>query len=214
MVLHMTDGQIRTKTVILSTGASARLLGIPGEMEFRGKGVSYCATCDGPFYPDKIVAVVGGGNTALEEALFLAKYASKIYLIHRRDTFRADKIVQEKLFQEKKIEIITHGQVQSIHFEDEADLHIIYKREGEEKKLNVDGIFIFIGLNPNNSLFKEILEMDEWGYVVTDCDMKTNLPGVFAVGDVRAKNLRQIATAVGDGATAAYSANKYLEELS
>jgi thioredoxin reductase (NADPH) len=213
-ILHTHAGEIRTKTVILSTGASFRKLGIPGELEFRGKGVSYCATCDGPFFPDKDISVVGGGNSALEEALFLSKYAKKIYLLHRRDTFRADKIIQERVFKESKIEILYSSEAKEIHFEDQANPYIIYVREGEEKNLPVEGIFIFIGLNPNNDLFKDFLELDEKGYVITDCDMQTNLPGVYAVGDIRQKNLRQIATAVGDGATAAYSANKYVEELS
>jgi thioredoxin reductase (NADPH) len=212
-IIHTSQRKFRTKAIILSTGATARELGIPGEREFRGKGVSYCATCDGPFFPDKEIAVVGGGNSALEESLFLAKYAKKIYLIHRRDKFRADKILQERVFQEKKIEILYNSNAREIHFEDQANPYIIYAREGEEKRLPVEGIFIFIGLDPNNQLFKDLLELDEGGYVVTDCDMNTSVPGVYAVGDLRQKNLRQIATAVGDGATAAYSANRYVEEF-
>jgi len=205
-------GTIKARSIIISTGASARLLGIPGEETFRGKGVSYCATCDGPFYPDKTIAVVGGGNTALEESLFLAKYAGKIYLIHRRDAFRGDKIIQERIFKEDRIEIWYNTVVKAIRFEDENDRHIVFSKKEKEEKLRVDGIFIFIGMVPNNDLFKGAVDTDEEGWVITDCDMKTNVPGVFAVGDVRQKNLRQIATAVGDGALAAYSANKYLDE--
>lgn len=205
-------GIIKSKTVIISTGAQPRLLNIPGEKEYRGKGVSYCATCDGPFYPDKVIAVAGGGNTALEESLFLAKYAKKIYLIHRRDEFRADKIIQERVQANKKIEPILNSQIKEINFSDENNKFIELVQKDTKQNLNVDAVFIFIGIIPNNELFKNKLYLDDNGYIITDENMNTNISGVYAIGDIRSKELRQIATAVGDGAIAAYSAEKHLSE--
>lgn len=216
--LHAEPKQIRTlhntwlaKTVLIATGSSPRTLDVPGEREFSGRGVSYCATCDGPFYPDKTVAVVGGGNSALEEAMFIAKYASQIHLIHRRDTFSADPIIITRATQNPKLNFITNTVVQEIDFANEPR-RIILKNvnSGEQSTLNVDGIFIFAGAIPNTKLFEDQLELDG-GYIVTDREHHTSVPGVWAAGDVQAKSLRQVATAVGDGALAAYKIHKYLD---
>jgi thioredoxin reductase (NADPH) len=211
-ILNTEKGPVKTRTVIISTGASPRELGALGEKEFRGKGVSYCATCDAPFFRDRIVAVVGGGNTALDESHFLSKYAKKLYLIHRRDQFRADKILQEKVLALENVEAIMESQVQSIELGDSENKHLVLETKGKRQELPVDGIFIFIGLLPNNSLFTNILDLDEDGYIVTDKMMGTSIPGVFAIGDVIQKPLRQIATAVGDGSVAAHAAHKFIEQ--
>ncbi len=202
----------KARTVLISTGSSPRYLGVPGEKEFAGRGVSYCATCDGPFYPDKTVAVVGGGNSAFEESLFIAKYAARIYIIHRRDAFSADPILIERVKANPKIELITDTEVLEILFADEPKkLKLHNNKSGESSELEVDGVFIFIGANPNTSLFEGQLELEQ-GYIVTDRDHGTSQEGVWAAGDVQAKALRQVATAVGDGALAAYKIHKYLDD--
>ncbi|MFA6626724.1 MAG: thioredoxin-disulfide reductase [Candidatus Cloacimonadaceae bacterium] len=201
----------KARAVLISTGSSPKTLNVPGEKEYSGHGVSYCATCDGPFYPDKTVAVVGGGNSAFEESLFIAKYAARIYIIHRRDSFRADPILIERVRQEPKIELITDTVVDEIAFQDsERKLHLKNLKTDQRSDLPVDGIFIFIGANPNTSLFKGQLDMED-GYIVTDREHQTSQAGVWAAGDVQAKSLRQVATAVGDGALAAYKIHKYLD---
>lgn len=201
----------KARAVLISTGSSPKTLNVPGEKEYSGHGVSYCATCDGPFYPDKTVVVVGGGNSAFEESLFIAKYAARIYIIHRRDGFRADPILIERVRQEPKIELITDTVVDEIAFQDsERKLHLKNLKTDQRSDLPVDGIFIFIGANPNTSLFKGQLDMED-GYIVTDREHQTSQAGVWAAGDVQAKSLRQVATAVGDGALAAYKIYKYLD---
>lgn len=209
--LNTSRGIVRARTVVISTGAQPRMLDVPGEKKYINKGVSYCATCDGHLYIDKTIAVVGGGNTALEETITLTKYAKKIFLIHRREEFRADKIIQEKVKAIPKIEFMLNTVVEEIYFSHEDKKNILVSTKGEKKTLEVDGIFIFAGILPNSALFRDTLKLKD-GFIVTDVEMKTNAEGVFAAGDVRSKNLRQIATAVGDGATAAFSANKYLAE--
>lgn len=201
----------KARAVLIATGSSPKTLNIPGEAEFAGRGVSYCATCDGPFFPDKIVAVVGGGNSAFEESLFLAKYAAKIHIIHRRDSFRADPVLIDRVRQEPKIELITDSVVEAIDFgAAERKLRVANLKSGERSDLKVDGIFVFIGANPNTALFRDQLELED-GYIVTDREHQTSVPGVWAAGDVQAKSLRQVATAVGDGALAAYKIHKYLD---
>ncbi|MDD4309224.1 MAG: thioredoxin-disulfide reductase [Candidatus Cloacimonetes bacterium] len=200
----------KTKTIIICTGSSPRLLDIEGEAEYAGNGVSYCATCDGPFYPDKVVAVVGGGNSAFEEALFIAKYARQIYLIHRSDKYTADSILQERVKAEPKIMLIPNTTVETIDFATEPRSLKIKKADSREpEKLEVDGIFIFVGSIPNTSLFEGQIELLN-GYIKSYADNATSLEGVWAAGDVQAKTLRQVATAVGDGANAAHAVNKYL----
>jgi len=204
----------RAKTVLIATGSSSRKLGIDGELDYVGRGVSYCATCDGPFYPDKVVAVAGGGNSAFEESLFLAKYATKVIILHRGSTFKADPIIKERVFAHPKIEVRTDVQINSIQFNDESDRHlqISDSKTNEKQKLNVDGLFVFVGSIPNTELFSGQIELEN-GYIVTDRTHQCSVSGVWAAGDVQAKALRQVATAVGDGACAAYWIHKYIEDF-
>lgn len=208
------DGEYFAKTVIIATGAKNKKLGVKGEIENIGKGVSYCAVCDGAFYKDKVVAVVGGGNSALEEALYLTKHAKKVYIIHRRDTFRADKIVQDKVLKNKKIELVLNSVVDEIIADDKVNSVVIKNIKTDKKsKIKIDGIFPYIGLEPNVEKFGAQLKLDEMGFILTDINMKTNIQGVYAVGDVRNTPLRQVITAVSDGAVASVSASKYLLNL-
>ncbi|HEC31907.1 MAG TPA: thioredoxin-disulfide reductase, partial [Deltaproteobacteria bacterium] len=198
---------------IIATGASPSRLGVEGEDSFTGKGVSFCATCDGPFYREKVVAVVGGGNSAVEEALFLTKFASKVYIIHRRDELRATKILQERAFNNPKIEIIWDTVVVKIEGDDAGvnNLKIKNVKTEEISDLSVDGVFIFVGTIPNTSYVPQEIEKNSRGFLITNENMETSVPGIFAAGDVRAKLLRQIVTAVGDGATAAFAAELYIQ---
>ncbi len=206
-------GQIwKARTVLIATGSSPRKLGVPGEKEFAGRGLSYCATCDGPLYPDKTLAVVGGGNSAFEESLFLAKYASQIHLIHRREGFTADPILQDRVKANPKISLITNTVIEEILFGDEPrKLRLLDKTSGQHSELIVDGLFIFVGAIPNTALFEGQLDLED-GYILTDRYHLTSQEGVWAIGDVQAGALRQVATAVGDGALAADQINKYLNE--
>jgi len=214
--VYTEENEYHARTAIIATGSEPRMLGIPGEKEFYGRGVSYCGTCDAPFFKDKVVAVIGGGNTAIEESLHIAKYASKVYIIHRRDELRADKICQEKAFAEDRIEVVWNSIIKSIDFQTSAErqITIFNKKTEKESKLKVDGVFVFIGLNPNTELFKGQVDLTKDGFIAQKSgeDMKTNVAGVFAAGDVRDKVLRQIVSAAGDGAVAAFEANKYLTE--
>ncbi len=213
-ILATDNGNLESKAIILACGATPQRLGIEGESLLTGKGVSYCATCDGPFYREQEVAVIGGGDTAVEEALFLTKFASKIYLVHRRDKLRATKLLQERAWSEEKIEIIWDSIPKRIVGEAGVEgIDLKNVKTGEESHLPVQGVFVFIGYRPNNELVKNLLELDERGFVVTNKFMETSEVGVFAAGDVRSKLLRQISTAVGDGATAAFAAERYLESL-
>ncbi len=211
----LSDGSyIQTKSIILSTGAGWRNLGVSGERKFTGRGVSYCGTCDGPFFKDKVIAVVGGGDTALDESLYLERFATKIFLIHRRDKFRGAKIYQDRVLKNPKIEVIWDTVVTEIQGDQLVNnLRLKNKKTGEEKDLPVEGVFIFIGQEPNTKFLKTFCDLDDYGYIITDQEMHTRVDGIFAAGDVRKKNLYQIATAVGDGAIAGYMAIKYLEEL-
>ena len=204
-------------SIIISTGAQARWLNIESEQKFRGFGVSACATCDGFFFKDKTVAVVGGGNAAVEEAMFLTKFASKVQLIHRRNSLRAEKMLQKKLMENKKIEIIWDSVVEEVIGENEPKnvkgLKIKNVKTNETKELKIDGLFIAIGHNPATELFKNQLEMDKEGYLITKPDStQTNVPGVFAAGDVKDKIFRQAVTAAGMGCMAALEAEKHLSQ--
>ncbi len=201
------------KAVIISSGASPKLMGAENEKEFIGKGISFCATCDGALYKDKVVSVIGGGDSAVEEALFLTRFAKKVFLIHRRDKLRAAKILQERAFSNEKIKLIwSHVPVRVIGIDVINALELKSRVSGEKKILEVDGIFVYVGLKPNTQFIPEnMLERDERGFIVTDCEMRTNVAGLFAAGDVRAKFLRQVSTAVGDGATAQHAAERFLE---
>jgi len=210
-VLRSRMGDIRTKTVILATGTGPRPLGVEGESRLRGRGVSYCAVCDGAFFRDQEVAVVGGGDAAVEEAQFLTRFASKVYLIHRRGELRAARSIQEQALKNPKIEPVWHSVVEEIRGEDAVE-EVVLKdvRDGALRTLPVNGIFIYVGTSPNSYLVEKLVERDERGFVITDEEMRTSVPGLFAAGDIRKKPLRQIVTAVADGAIAAISADRYL----
>ncbi|HIT55898.1 TPA: thioredoxin-disulfide reductase [Candidatus Galligastranaerophilus intestinigallinarum] len=203
------------KTIIIATGASPKKLGIRGEDEYIGKGVSYCAVCDGAFYKNKTVVVIGGGNAAVEEGIYLTKFAEKVYIMHRRDELRADKIIQERAFNNEKIEFIFDSIPLEIVGDSKKVNLIQYKnvKTGEIKTLNVDGVFPYIGFSPNTEFFNAQLVQDEFGFIRVDENMRTSEVGVFAAGDVRRTPLRQVITAVADGAVAGMSAVKYLEEV-
>jgi thioredoxin reductase (NADPH) len=208
-----TDSQeFKAKAVILAMGASPKKLHIPGEELLTGKGVSYCATCDGFFYRDQEVAVIGGGDTAIEEALFLTRFCSKVHVIHRRDRLRAIRVLQERAFKEPKIEFIWNTIPLKILGNDQVQGLLLRDLKSQrEQELKVQGVFVFIGYAPNSAMVKDLVELDQMGFVITDADMRTSQEGMFAAGDIRAKSLRQISTAVGDGAIAANSALRYLE---
>jgi len=207
------EEEVRAKTVVLATGSRYRKLGIPGEERLIGRGVSYCALCDGNFFRGREVAVIGGGNSALEEALYLARLVNKVYLIHRREDFRGHLCYQNKCVHNDKIEIIRNTVVDEIV--GDTDVESLALRDvccGEQSRLELDGVFIFIGFEPIIDFVPRDIEMEPNG-VVTDVEMRTNVPGIFAAGDIRAKQCRQVASAVGDGATAATAAFSYLEKL-
>jgi len=202
------------KALIVATGVSPRRLGVPGEEEFIGRGISFCATCDGPFYKDKSVVVVGGGNSAVEEALFLTRFASKVYIVHRRDRLRADRILQARAESNERIKFVWNSVVTEIL----GDAKVIGVRlkdvkTGKESVLEADGVFVYIGSVPNTQLFAGQLELDEQGYIVTDERQRTSVRGVFAAGDVQERVLQQVATAVGSGAKAAMEAERFIAEL-
>ncbi|MFR1671637.1 MAG: thioredoxin-disulfide reductase [Candidatus Gastranaerophilaceae bacterium] len=213
-VILTKECEFKAKAVIIATGAQARKLGVPGEKEFVGRGVSYCAVCDGAFYKQKVVAVVGGGNAAVEEAMYLTKFADKVYIIHRRDELRADKIVQERAFKNEKIEFIWDSVVTEIKGDDLVHTAVLENVKTKEKSnLAVNGVFPYVGFAPNVDLITGQLAQDAGGFIVTDETMKTSVEGVFAVGDVRTTPLRQVITAASDGAVGAVYAVKYLEAL-
>jgi len=214
--LELEDGSSLTcNTLIICTGAQPRPLGIPGEKELTGKGVSYCATCDAPFYRNMHVAVVGGGNTAVQEAAHLTKFADKVTLIHRRDELRATKILQENAFDNPKIDFIWNSNATKIHgTEGVEELHL-RNNDGEESILKVDGVFVLIGVVPNNEMLPlDILKADGGGFIPTDLETRTAVAGVYAAGDIRSKDVRQIINAAGEGATAVLAAENYLINLS
>lgn len=205
------DAAYTAKTVVIATGAVHRKLSVPGEDRFCGMGVSYCATCDGAFFRGKEVAVVGGGDVALEDALFLARTCSHVYVIHRRDEFRGAKVLQEKVLAAENITVRWDSVVEEICGNEQVEaLAVKNKKTGASEKLPAQGVFVAVGIQPNSELFKGILEMDEAGYILADEDGVTNLPGVFVAGDVRTKQLRQVITAAADGANAVTSVERYL----
>ena len=203
---------VEADTIIISSGVQYRNLGVPGEEKYIGKGISYCALCDGNFFRGQPIAVVGGGNSALEESLYLSKIVSKLHLIHRRGEFRAAPIYQERIKQKENVILEYHSVISALHGENGLEaVSIKDVRTGEERTLAVNGLFVFIGFVPVGDFWPKELERDAQGFVPTDTEMCTNIPGIFAAGDIRAKGCRQIATAVGDGVTAANSAYLYLE---
>jgi thioredoxin reductase (NADPH) len=213
-IITTNKGDLEAKAIILAPGAAWKRLGVDGEEALIGKGVSYCATCDGPFYRDQDVAVIGGGDTAMEEAIFLTRFASNIKVVHRRDALRAIKLLQERAFAEEKIEFIWDTVPTKILGSSGVEgIELKNVKNGELSRKEVQGVFIFIGTVPNTAFLRDIIELDENGFVKTDDNMQTSAPGVFAAGDVRAKLFRQISTAVGEGAAASHSVEKYLEGL-
>ena len=213
------DEVLEAKAVILATGANPRKLGVPGEKEFTGRGVAYCATCDGPFYTGLEVYVIGGGDAALEEAIFLTKFARKVTVLYRGHKLRAAKSIQEKAFKNEKIEVVYNSEVREISGDMGVNKMLVENTKTGEKTIVTPndgdsdyGLFIFAGYVPNTELFKDKVEMDK-GYIITDENMMTSVPGVYAVGDVRVKTVRQVVTAASDGAIAAISCDKYIENL-
>lgn len=208
-VLKLGNEEIRAKTVLICTGAEPRKLDVPGETRLTGKGVSYCATCDAAFFRDAVVAVVGGGDSAVKEAIYLTKFASKVYVIHRRNELRAEKITAEQAFANEKIEIVWDSVVEEIKGDKAVQLlQVKNVKDGSSRELEVEGVFIYVGMIPNTDFLKGFVDLDEAGYIIADRDTHTGVTGVFAAGDVRRKLSRQVATAVGDGATAAMAAEE------
>jgi len=212
-VVRLESGdELRAPALIMAAGGLPRYLEVPGEKELWGRGVSYCAVCDGAFFKGQELAVVGGGDAAVEEGDFLTRYASKVYVIHRRSELRAQPILVDRARANPKIEFILDARVKEIVGEDKV--HVVrYEQAGKDKELHVGGVFIFVGFVPNSKLFKIHVDHDEGGYLLTDRNMQTSVDGIWAVGDVRAQLTKQIATAVGDGTTAAVAASQYLTEL-
>lgn len=205
------DGTYQARTVVLASGAHPRELGLPGEQELRGRGVSYCATCDGMFYRGKTVAVVGGGNTAVSDVLYLSRLCQKVYLIHRRDQLRASKVYLDPLQQAENVEFVWDSQVQELLYGDVlTGVQVRHKKTGEIREIPCDGLFVAVGHVPNTELYQGQVELDQAGYVLADETTQTNLPGVFAVGDLRKKPLRQVITAASDGAVAAHFIEEYV----
>ena len=210
------DGEeIRTRAVIITTGAEPSKLGVPGEVEFTGRGVSYCATCDGAFFRNVPVAIIGGGDTAAEEALFLCRFASKVYLVHRRDELRATKVLQDRIFANDKIEPVWNSTVAQVVGDNTGVTSLVLhnRQDDSQRTLEAVGMFVAVGVTPKAHFLANILDLNPEGYILTDAECRTSMPGVFAAGDVRKKILKQIATAVGDGAIAAIVAEKYLDNL-
>lgn len=207
------EGEFFCRALIICTGTEYRKLGVPGEEKLKGRGISYCATCDGAFFRDSRIIVVGGGDSALTEALFLTKFVSELTIIHRRDALRATKIYQERVLSNPKIKFLWNSVVQEIKGDSVVRAVVVKNvKTGEVKEVETEGAFLFIGLMPRTQFLKELVQLDEAGYIVTNENCETSIKGIFAAGDCRKKLLRQISTSVGDGATAAFAAEKYLEE--
>lgn len=211
-IIRTEKEELETGSVILATGAHHALLGVPGEEELSGAGVSYCATCDGAFFRGKTAAVVGGGDVALEDAIYLSRTCKKVYLIHRRDELRGAKILQEELKGKENVEILYSHTVKEIRGEDQVEGVLLEStKDGSQRELPLDGVFVAVGIHPDSELVRDLVECDEAGYVLAGEDCATTRPGIFAAGDVRRKPIRQVVTAVADGANAAVSAGAYLE---
>ena len=213
-IVHTSEGQYRAKALIIAGGSEHGKLGVPGEEELRGRGVSYCATCDGAFFKDQVIAVVGGGNVAINDALFLTRFASKVIVIHRRDQLRATKILGEGALARPKIEFLWDTVVESIGGDGQVrELGLRNVKTGTESKLEVSGIFVAVGLRPNTGYLEGVVALSPEGFILVNDQMETGVPGVFAAGDIRAGSARQVSSAVGDGATAAISAERYLSSI-
>ena len=213
-IVSTSEGQYRAKALIIAAGSEYSKLGVPGEEEFTGRGVSYCAMCDGAFFRDQVVAVVGGGNVALNDALFLTRFAIKVIVIHRRDQLRATKILQERAFANPKIEFLWDTVVESITGDNLVrEIRLRNVKTGKYSSLKVSGVFAAVGLRPNTGYLKGLLTLDEGGFIPVNNQMETEVPGVFAAGDIRAGSIRQVVSAAGDGATAAIAAERFLSSV-
>lgn len=213
-VAHTSEGDFTAKAIILATGANPRNLGVDKEESYVGRGINYCAACDGMFYKDKVVAVIGGGNTAAADTTILSRIAKKVYVIHRRDTLRATKVYHKQLEAMENVEFVWDSKVEELVVGEKLEgLNLKNLKTGEMNYLPVDGVFVSIGRKPNSELFEGKVELDKAGYVVADESCRTNVPGVFAVGDVRTKALRQVVTAVADGATCSHYVEEYLASI-
>src|SRR5579864_6723809 len=214
-VVKTDDGtEYVAKAIIVSTGGLPRKLGAPGEVEFAGRGVSYCAICDGAFFKNQVLAVVGGGDSAVEEATFLTRYGQKVYIIHRRDEWRAQKLLQDRALGNPKIDPVWNSVVEEIGGESKVEwLRVRNLQTGEESRLEVGGVFIYVGFMPNSQVFGPDFAKDDQGFIITDDKMETHVPGLYVAGDVRSQYVRQISNAVGDATTAAVAATRYIEEL-
>lgn len=214
-IVRAGDKEYKTKTLIITTGAQYKKLGIEGEEEFTGRGVSYCAVCDGAFFKEKELFVIGGGDSAVEEGMYLTRFASKVTIVHRRDELRAQKILQDRAFENDKIEFMWNTVAEKIMGPDGKVSSILFKNveTGEEFEKPIEGVFVYIGMVPLSEPFKSLGITNEEGYIPTNENMETNIPGVYAAGDIREKTLRQIVTATGDGSIAAETAQAYIEEL-
>ena len=211
--LCCTEGDLRAPAVIIASGTRPRELGVPGESRFRGSGVSHCATCDGALYRDKVVVVVGGGDSAIGEATFLTRFARKVYVVHRRDALRATKVLQERAFKNPKLEFVWSYVVTSINGGEKVESVTVRNvRDDGTHTIETDGVFLYVGLLPNTEFVRGFVDLDEWGYVLTDDSMRASRLGIYAAGDVRHKDLRQVVTATADGAMAAVSVEHYLSE--
>jgi len=211
-LIRTSDGLIESRAVVVATGSREKRLGVPMEDELRGKGVSYCATCDGAFFKDKDVVVVGGGDSAVEEAGYLTRFVSRVYLVHRRDQLRAAKSLAQRAAQNPKIDMVLDSVVTGLVGKDRLEgVEVTNVKTHRTRTIPANGIFIYVGLEPNTEFIRGVVDMDQQGYIITTQDMETSAPGVFAAGDVRSKSLRQVATAVGDGALAAVRAVRFLE---
>lgn len=214
IVVQGAEASLKSSALIVASGTRSAQLGVPGERELTGRGVSYCATCDGPLFRDAEVAVVGGGDSALEEAFFLTRFCKKVYVIHRREKFRAVKLLVDRVVGSERIELVREAVVERIVGSAGVEaIDVKDLKSGETTRIPVSGVFLYVGLSPNTGFLPDTVRMDERGYVITDDEMRTSVPGIFAAGDVRRKSLRQISTAVGDAAVGAMSAVRYLESL-
>ena len=207
--------EYKTRAIIIATGAEHRKLGVAGENEYNGRGVSYCAVCDGAFFRNKELIVIGGGDSAVEEGTYLTQFASKVTIVHRRGELRAQKILQDRAFKNEKVDFIWNATVSEIHGDDMkvTGATLVDTKDGSTKEITADGAFIYVGILPQTNSFKDLGITDEEGWIITNDEMETAIPGIFAVGDVRQKTLRQVTTAVGDGGQAGQAVFKYVEEL-
>ncbi|MHB1361228.1 MAG: thioredoxin-disulfide reductase [Thermoleophilia bacterium] len=213
-IVKTEDESFTASSIIIASGSEPRALGIPGEEELRGRGVSYCATCDGAFYRDKVVAVIGGGNAAVEEAMFLTRFASKVYIVHRRSELRADKILQERALKNEKINFVWDAHLRKVLGTGKVEEIVVENKNNHERtSLQVDGVFFYIGTTPNTVFCEGVIDMDSRDFIFTDEKLQTNVPGIFAAGDCRANLVKQVAVAVGEGALAAVEVARYLEEV-